>query len=59
MIEDGFLGGVTWIGRIKKRCDRDLCRAETFRRGTAYAEEQGAEEESDQGVLEGTRHNTS
>ena len=54
MIEDGFLRSSAWIGRIEERCDRCLQREPytAFRRGAARTEENTAEQESRQCILE-------
>ena len=54
MIEDGFLRSSARIGRIEERCDRCLQREPytAFRRGAAHTEENSAEQESRQCILE-------
>jgi hypothetical protein len=59
MIEDGFLGGRAWVGRVKERRDRLLRREGMFHRGAAHAEEESTEQESCQNILNGLRHSFS
>ena len=56
MIEDRFLRGTAWVRRVKKRCDGPLQRERTFHRGAAHAEEETAEQEGCQCVLDWMSH---
>ncbi len=52
MVEDGFLRGAAGIGRVEEGLDRRLQRERTLRRGAAHTEENAAEQQGCQCILE-------
>jgi len=51
MIENGFLGSAAGIRRVKKGRDNLKRRERMFRRSTAHAEEESAEQEGCQDIF--------